>query len=97
MLFTSYEFIAFLCLTFLIYYLVPKKTQWVVLLLASYVFYLFAGIEYLAFIIGTTVISFVTALLLERFNKKTDAYLESRKDEMDKEARKAYKAGRKKS
>ncbi len=97
MLFTSYEFIAFLCLTFLAYYLAPKKIRWCVLLVASLVFYLFAGVGYFVFIAATTVISYVTALLVDKFNARTDEYIERNKAEMDKEARKAYKAARKKT
>ena len=43
MLFASYGFIAFIAILFIVYYLIPKKYQWMLLLLASYVFYLFAG------------------------------------------------------
>ena len=43
MLFTSYEFIAFLFAVFLLYYLLPKRMQWGILLIASYVFYFLAG------------------------------------------------------
>ena len=98
MLFTSYEFLAFLCLTFILYYAVPKKekTQWVILLLASYAFYLFAGIECLAFIVATTLIAWVTAIVMGRINKQTADYIEKNKGEMDKEARKAYRAKKKK-
>ncbi len=96
MLFTSYEFIAFLLLTFFIYYIMPKKVQWVVLLCASYVFYFFAGAEYLLFILATTLISWATGLIMSRMGEKANEYLDSHKEEMDKEARKAYKAQSKK-
>ena len=46
MLFTSYGFIAFLCVLLLVYYIVPKKLQWITLLVGSYVFYAFAGLEH---------------------------------------------------
>ena len=49
MQFTSVAFIIFLAILIVVYYLLPKKCQWVVLLVASYIFYLFAGIRYLAF------------------------------------------------
>ena len=59
MLFTSYEFVAFLAVAFVLYYSVPKRAQWTVLLISSIVFYLFAGVEYMAFILATSVISWV--------------------------------------
>ena len=43
----TYTFIVFLLCTIVLYYIVPKKIQWVILLLASLVFYGYAGIEYL--------------------------------------------------
>ena len=48
MLFTSYEFIAFLGGLFILYYLIPKKFQWILLLAGSVVFYAWAGIRFLA-------------------------------------------------
>ncbi len=96
MLFTSYGFIAFLCLLFLAYYLLPKKSQWCILLVGSYVFYAFAGFECLAFILTTTASAYAVALIMDRLARKENAYLEAHRDEMDKEQRKKYKAKEKK-
>ncbi len=41
--FTSFYFLCFYALILLIYYLIPKKTQWVFLLFASAAFYLLTG------------------------------------------------------
>lgn len=41
--FTSFYFICFYACLLIIYYLIPKKTQWVFLLLSSIVFYLLTG------------------------------------------------------
>ena len=97
MLFTSYEFLAFLLITFLLYYLLPKKTQWMVLLGISYGFYLFSGVENLIFIVFTTLSSWLVAMWIDKINSKTDSYLASHREEMDKDARKAYKSARKKT
>ena len=97
MLFTSYEFVAFLIITFLLYYLVPKKAQWIILLALSYGFYLFSGVENLIFIVFTTLSSWLVAMYIEKINSKTEAYLLAHREDMDKEARKAYKAARKKT
>lgn len=97
MLFTSYEFLAFLAIFFLLYYLVPKKTQWMVLLVASYLFYFLSGVRYLAFILTTTVLAYFVARALDATQRRENDYLSSHRDELDKEARKAYKAcGKKK-
>ena len=71
MAYTSLGFLAFLGLVIMVYYLVPKKYQWIVLLTASYTFYLFSGVAQIAFILGTTVVTYVSALLMQ---KKRDAY-----------------------
>lgn len=49
----SYIFIVFLAFTVLIYYIVPKKIQWWVLLAASVVFYAYSGIDDLLIVVGT--------------------------------------------
>ena len=71
MAYTSLGFLAFLGIVILVYYLVPKKYQWAVLLTASYIFYLFSGVAQLAFILGTTAVTYFAALLMQ---KKRDAY-----------------------
>ena len=96
MLFTSYAFIAFICILFIAYYCFPKRWQWVLLLAASYVFYIFAGWECLIFILVTTLSAYVVARLMERESKKEEKYLASFRDKMDKDERKKYKAKAKK-
>ena len=92
MLFTSSEFIAFMAVVLLAYYLVPKKWQWPLLLVASYIFYWCASPWYLLFIGVTTVSTYAVSRLLERVNATQKAYLAEHKAELDKEAKKAYKA-----
>ena len=76
----------------LAYYLVPKKAQWPLLLVASYVFYWCASPWYLLFIGVTTVSTYGISRLLERVNNTQKAYLAAHKAELDKEQKKAYKA-----
>ena len=97
MLFTSYGFIAFLCVLFVAYYLLPKKSQWILLLGSSYIFYAFAGLDCLAFILVTTLSAYFVARLMGRETKKELLYLEANKDTLEKEDRKKYKATVKKS
>jgi D-alanyl-lipoteichoic acid acyltransferase DltB (MBOAT superfamily) len=92
MLFTSFEFIAFMAVVFLAYYLVPKKAQWPLLLVASYIFYWCADPMYLLFIGVTTVSTYAVSRLLEKVNAEQKAYLQAHKAELDKEQKKAYKA-----
>lgn len=96
MSFTSLGFLCFLALTACIYYLFPKKNQWAILLVASYIFYFLAGRWYLPFIIFTTLSSYICSLLLEKYTNTEKKYIEENKQTMDKEARKLYKARAKK-
>jgi D-alanyl-lipoteichoic acid acyltransferase DltB (MBOAT superfamily) len=91
MLFNSLPFVCFLAATLLLYYLVPKKCQWVLLLAASYVFYWIADWRYLIFIAVTTVSVWFLALKIEGINKEQTDYLKQHKTEMSKDERQAYK------
>ncbi|MBO5845486.1 MAG: MBOAT family protein [Clostridia bacterium] len=96
MLFTSYEFLVFLAAVFLLYYLLPKRTQWITLLCASYVFYALAGVKYLAFIVFTTLSSFAVACLMGRVSDREGRYLADMSDKLSKDEKKAYRAAQKK-
>ena len=51
MSFTSIDFLAFFGILIILYYALPKKIQWIVLLVASYTFYTLAGLKYIGFIL----------------------------------------------
>lgn len=97
MLFTSYEFIGFLIVLFLLYYTVCRKVQWGLLLIAGYVFYYLANPLYLIYILITTVSIFLTGITIQNISDKSREYLSSVKDEITKEDKKLYKAKIKKS
>ena len=92
MLFTSYGFIGFLAVLFLLYYLIPAKYQWMLLLAASYLFYWFANPVYLLYICVTTVSTWFIGRRIEAVRSIQSAYLAEHKQELDKEAKKSYKA-----
>ena len=106
MLFTSYEFIGFVILLVALYYVLPKKVKWPLLLLGSYVFYYFAGWKFLFYIFAVTVITYVAGLLISRNKVRADARFAELKaleksgsgspEEVGKEARKRYKEAQKK-
>lgn len=98
MQFTSLAFIGFAVLVFLLYYTVPKKGQWCVLLAASYLFYFAAGASYLIFILYTTLITYITARILQKKADCEDVYVTANRASLTVDERKAYRAkGKKKS
>lgn len=92
MQFTSFGFLLFAAAVLLLYYLIPKRGQWILLLTASYFFYIWAGVEYLFFILLTTVTTYAAANLMGSRLAKQDAYLAAHKGELSREERKGYKA-----
>lgn len=72
MLFNSLEFLIFLPIVFLLYWIIPHKFRWVLLLVASYFFYMYWNWKLVFLILFTTAVSYSAGLLLERFqdNKK---------------------------
>lgn len=96
MLFTSYEFLGFLLVLFLLYYLIPKKYQWMLLLAASYIFYFMAGAYCLVYILVTTVTVYLLGRKIENLREEQSAYLKEHRAELGKEEKKAYKSGMKK-
>ena len=94
---TSLPFLIFAGVTVLLYYLFPHKGQWSVLLVASTVFYAAAGSWYLPFILTTILTTFFLARIMENHAKRDEDYIAAHKADMDKDARKAYKAAGKRS
>ena len=92
MAFTSFSFLLFAAAVIVLYYLVPQRFQWWVLLIASYAFYVTAGPEYLVFILLTTVSTYFTARKMSKALEVQDAYLAAHKKELSREEKKEYKA-----
>ena len=81
MLFNSNEFILFFPLVFLVYFLVPKKARTIVLLIASYVFYMGWNAKYALLIAFSTLITYCSGLLINRFETKKTSLLSSENEE----------------
>ena len=99
MSYTSLNFAYFVAIVAAVYFLFPvKKYQWTVLLAASYVFYLFAGFKYAAFLVITTATTYASALVIDSIAIKAKAELKAQKENWDKAQKKAFKeqTGRKK-
>ena len=66
MLFNSNAFYVFLPIVFTVYWLIPAKYRWGVLFISSYYFYMSWNVKYVILILTTTLVSYGTALLMER-------------------------------
>ncbi len=64
MLFTSFQFILFFPAVLLLYWSVPHKFRWVLLLLASYFFYLSFNIYYGVLILVSSLVSYYCGVLI---------------------------------
>lgn len=66
MLFNSFSFAVFFPIVFLLYWALPSKFRWIMLLLSSYYFYMSWNVKYVALILFTTGVSYSAAILLEK-------------------------------
>ena len=74
MIFTTLKFLVFFVAVFLGYYMVPKKLQWLVLLVASTYFYLCASVKYACFLISASIITYLGALIIDKITQKQEIY-----------------------
>jgi len=70
MSFVSTEFLLFVAIATAGYYLIPKKFQWMWLLLFSYIYYASSGIKFLIFLLFTTFTTYSTAIWIEHVNQQ---------------------------
>ena len=70
MLFNSVGYAVFFALVFIIYWSVPNKYRYILLLVCSYYFYMSWNIKYVVLILLTTIVSYISALLMERYQFK---------------------------
>ena len=66
MLFNSMAFAIFLPIVFIIYWAIPHKFRWPLLLVVSYYFYMSWNPKYVILILFTTIISYVAGLIVDR-------------------------------
>jgi len=92
MQFTSVSFLLFAAVLLTVYYLIPKKLQWMLLLAASWVFYLWAGLEYVIFLAFTTLSTYFFTRAMAGNLRKQNRYLAENKETLSREDKKAYKA-----
>lgn len=70
MTFNSWEFLLFYPIVALLYFALPKRAKWVMLLIASYFFYMCYQAELVFLIAGTTLISWIASITIEKNEKR---------------------------
>ena len=65
-------FLLFVAASVFVYYIVPHKFQWIVLLVFSYIYYIAGGPRYVVFILFSTLVTWLMALLIEKTEEKGD-------------------------
>ncbi|MEG0839193.1 MAG: MBOAT family O-acyltransferase [Hydrogenoanaerobacterium sp.] len=77
---TSFSFLVFFAALFFMYYIIPKKLQWILLLVASIYFYLSAGVKLSLFLLLTTVTIYAGALAIGNMSQKHKSWLDKNKN-----------------
>lgn len=70
MLFNSFAYAIFLPIVFALYWALPHKFRWPLLLIASYYFYMSWNPKYVVLILLTTVVSYGAAILVDKSDSK---------------------------
>ena len=65
MIFNSFQYMIFLPVVFLLHWLIPSRHRWILLLIASYYFYMSWNAKYVVLILFTTLVSYLAAILIE--------------------------------
>ena len=69
MTFNSWEFVLFYPVVLLLYFVLPKRAKWPMLLIASYFFYMCYQTELVFLIFGTTLVSWIASNIIAKTEK----------------------------
>lgn len=71
MIFNSLEFIVFFAVVFALYFIIPYKYRWTMLLAVSYYFYMYWKMDLVYLILCTTIISYISGIIIENSDKQS--------------------------
>lgn len=91
MLFTSWEFLLFLAVLFVVYYIIPKRFQWMLLLVANAFFYACAGWTGCIYISVTIVSTYFISKHIESIKNKRDKEFAACRANLSREEKKEFK------
>lgn len=80
MLFNSYNFLLFFPIVTLVYFVIPKKTRYIWLLIASYYFYMSWDIKYGFLLFFSTIVTYIAGLLISKADSKKKGKKNQKKD-----------------
>lgn len=89
---TSLTFLLFIFAVLIVYYLVPKKLQWCVLLAASLIFYCYGGIKTILYVLITASSVYAATRWMHRLSVRQKQFLQQNKATLSKEDKAQYKA-----
>ncbi|MCR4610668.1 MAG: MBOAT family protein [Lachnospiraceae bacterium] len=93
----SLQYTIFILALLILYYIIPQKFRWIVLLAGSLFYYVYVCKFYVGFILFTIISTYMIARKIESMLAKQTAVVKEHKKEWDRAERKAYKEkGRKK-
>lgn len=96
MAFVSFPFIIFIAALFCVYFIVPKKYQWCVLLAGSYL-YFWINSEWLILVMfAATLVTFLVAQAIYKVNSEGKQYIKENSANMSSQEKKEYKEKTKK-
>ncbi|MEJ8801761.1 MBOAT family O-acyltransferase [Pontibacter sp. H249] len=67
MLFNSFEFLVFFPTVIILYFLLPYRFRWALLLLASYTFYMFWRVDYAIILVISTLIDYLCSRMMDTY------------------------------
>jgi alginate O-acetyltransferase complex protein AlgI len=70
MLFNSYEFLFFFPIVVAAYFIMKPRYRWILLLLASYYFYMCWNYKYVVLIMFSTIVDYISGIAIHRSSKK---------------------------
>ena len=90
MSFISLYFFLFLFIVIFVYFVMPKRFRWIVLLIASYVFYLLNDLRAVIFLVTTTVSIYLAAIGMRKLAEKQNAFFEQQDEAWLNENKREY-------
>lgn len=80
MILASFSFLIFAAATALSYFVIPQKYRWVLLLISSYVFYYLVGKHLPVYILITSILTYVSALLIGHIDNRQKLFFGEHKE-----------------